>query len=442
MANVIIIGAGPSGLTAACSLVQKGHTVTILEKQSEVGGRVKTVKFHGQDVDTGPSWIHNSEHPVARLFNNTGRYEEFFRKNKQGYSLEEFKKEKKQTLKFQDHFFNIILSTDNSDLAMSEIYQLSWNGLIDELFNEQPGEHSYLGQLRDLFSMLTEDEIVLDYASPIHKEIFKQKLASMLDVDMEMDSIVAGQNYVGLGDENFLPEDNISKVTEHLLSKSMQLGVTIRTNVEVSHVSKNQVTYSRDGFPITESADKVVVAIAPNDYDKLNIELANEQSIAVKNFRPSGRAKIILKLNQTCEQVSSQSVEVDGNSLYITIKKKGDIAYILVPAEKVSENAEAFIDAVVEPALKSALNNNSLKVDAYKTYHADGNSWFSLKKGSCPVKNNMDDDSIVFLGVATGCDDAIHSVVTRAAIETGQADPDLFLENLFKASPAKSNKLM
>ena len=41
--HVIIVGAGMSGLCAAYELAQVGHTVTIIEKQSRVGGRVKTL---------------------------------------------------------------------------------------------------------------------------------------------------------------------------------------------------------------------------------------------------------------------------------------------------------------------------------------------------------------------------------------------------------------
>ncbi|XP_053376734.1 uncharacterized protein LOC123530241 [Mercenaria mercenaria] len=42
--HVIIVGAGMAGLSAAYELAQIGHTVTILEVQSRVGGRVKTIR--------------------------------------------------------------------------------------------------------------------------------------------------------------------------------------------------------------------------------------------------------------------------------------------------------------------------------------------------------------------------------------------------------------
>ena len=40
--NVIIVGAGMAGLSAAYELAQVGHNVQILEMQERVGGRVKT----------------------------------------------------------------------------------------------------------------------------------------------------------------------------------------------------------------------------------------------------------------------------------------------------------------------------------------------------------------------------------------------------------------
>lgn len=41
--EVIVVGAGMAGLSAAYELAQVGHHVTIIEKQSRVGGRVKTL---------------------------------------------------------------------------------------------------------------------------------------------------------------------------------------------------------------------------------------------------------------------------------------------------------------------------------------------------------------------------------------------------------------
>jgi 1-hydroxy-2-isopentenylcarotenoid 3,4-desaturase len=51
-----IIGAGFGGLTAACLLAKKGYDVTLIEKNSTVGGRARLFEEKGFRFDMGPSW--------------------------------------------------------------------------------------------------------------------------------------------------------------------------------------------------------------------------------------------------------------------------------------------------------------------------------------------------------------------------------------------------
>ncbi len=54
--KVHIIGSGFAGLSAACSLAQKGFEVTILEKNESAGGRASQFEAEGFTFDMGPSW--------------------------------------------------------------------------------------------------------------------------------------------------------------------------------------------------------------------------------------------------------------------------------------------------------------------------------------------------------------------------------------------------
>jgi phytoene desaturase len=54
--KIAIIGSGFSGLSAACYLAQKGHLVTIFEKNEAVGGRARMFEHDGFKYDMGPSW--------------------------------------------------------------------------------------------------------------------------------------------------------------------------------------------------------------------------------------------------------------------------------------------------------------------------------------------------------------------------------------------------
>ncbi len=54
--NIIVIGAGFSGLSAAAHLAAAGHSVTIVEKHSQSGGRARCFEQDGFRFDMGPSW--------------------------------------------------------------------------------------------------------------------------------------------------------------------------------------------------------------------------------------------------------------------------------------------------------------------------------------------------------------------------------------------------
>lgn len=56
MANIIVIGSGFAGLSAASCLAKQGHQVTVLEKHELPGGRARQFFVDGFTFDMGPSW--------------------------------------------------------------------------------------------------------------------------------------------------------------------------------------------------------------------------------------------------------------------------------------------------------------------------------------------------------------------------------------------------
>ena len=55
--DVVIVGAGASGLMAAHNLKKAGHRVAILEANDRVGGRLKRGEIAGQVIDLGGQWV-------------------------------------------------------------------------------------------------------------------------------------------------------------------------------------------------------------------------------------------------------------------------------------------------------------------------------------------------------------------------------------------------
>lgn len=65
--DVIVVGAGLAGLSAARSVAQSGRTVLVLEAGAEVGGRARTRMVGGEPADIGGEWVGNAHRAVHAL---------------------------------------------------------------------------------------------------------------------------------------------------------------------------------------------------------------------------------------------------------------------------------------------------------------------------------------------------------------------------------------
>ena len=65
--DVIIVGAGMAGLSAARELEKRGRSVALLDKGRGVGGRMANRRFEGARFDTGAQFFSVRSRPFRRL---------------------------------------------------------------------------------------------------------------------------------------------------------------------------------------------------------------------------------------------------------------------------------------------------------------------------------------------------------------------------------------
>ena len=75
--RVVIIGAGPAGLTAAWELTKRGQTATVLEADSVVGGISRTVERDGWRFDIGGHRFFTKVGEVEQVWHEILPHEDF-----------------------------------------------------------------------------------------------------------------------------------------------------------------------------------------------------------------------------------------------------------------------------------------------------------------------------------------------------------------------------
>ena len=188
MANIVVIGAGIGGMSAAARLAKAGHEVTIFENSDRSGGKCRTEWFGDYAFDTGPS-----------LLTLPAVYRDLFLKT--GKRIEHVLDIKPVDPAFNYHFSDGSsvtfpnLSNPNTYNEIEKSYGLvasnQWKELIDraERMWEVSREPFIESELNSIFSLLKGKNLLRDI-----KEIAPftslRKLSEKLKLDPHLQMIV------------------------------------------------------------------------------------------------------------------------------------------------------------------------------------------------------------------------------------------------------------
>ncbi|MFN3803270.1 protoporphyrinogen/coproporphyrinogen oxidase [Belliella pelovolcani] len=248
--NVIVIGAGISGLIAAYELERSGVKPVLLEATDKIGGRVITDETNGFLLDRGFQVLLTAYPEAKRYLDyealNLKRFTPGAIIMKPGNSFAIY-----DPLRDPAKLFGMIFSKVGSLTDKIRIYKLNKDlakKSIKEIF-ETPSK-STLNYLKDYgFS----DTIIDNFFKPFFRGIFLENELSTSSRMFQFVFKMFGEGYAAV------PEKGMGEITKQLSQKLHQ--TTIKLNSPVKSVMGQEVTLE-NGEVL--KADKVIIACRPD----------------------------------------------------------------------------------------------------------------------------------------------------------------------------------
>ncbi len=245
--NIIIIGSGFSSLSAACYLAKAGNEVTILEKNSSVGGRASLFKKDGFKFDMGPTWYWMPD--IFEKF-----FKDFDKKPSDFYDLQKlkpayqvyfdvlksiiisdniediydvFEKEEKGSSKHLMKFLNE--AKQNYDIAINKMVYKPGNSILELISKDT------ILRVNQFFKSISYD---------VRKNIKSKKLIQILEFPVlflgakpsNTPSFYNFMNHADFGLGTWHPKGGMYEVVKAFVTLAESLGVSVKTNQKVTKI--------------------------------------------------------------------------------------------------------------------------------------------------------------------------------------------------------------
>jgi putrescine oxidase len=267
--DVVIVGAGATGLTAATALVRAGKSVIVLEARDRIGGRLWTSSIDGQMFEIGGQWVSPDQTALIETLDELGL--ETYERYRDGESV--YVSRDGRARRYTGDIFPV---GETTEAEITRLIALL-DSLVAELDLEAPWAHpraaefdriTYLAWLESQSS----DTEAIDNIALYVADAMLTKPAHAFSLLQALLMAASAGSFSNLVDADFILD---KRVVGGLQQVPLLLAEQLGNDVVRLSQAVREIRWDATGVTVTSdelsvSAQHVIVAVPPNLYDRIN----------------------------------------------------------------------------------------------------------------------------------------------------------------------------
>ena len=267
--DVVIIGAGASGLTAATDLKKAGLTVAVLEARDRVGGRLWTDDIDGATLEIGGQWVSDQDALIDTLaelgLETYSRYRE---------GINVYLGEGGERRTFEGEIFPVAPTTEREIVSLID----RLDALVAEIDPDRPWDHPQAKELDEIsfrrwLETQTEDEEARRNIGMFIAGAMLTKPAHAFSALQALLMAASAGSFSHLVDADFILDKRVKGGLQQvpiLLAERLGDDVFLNAPVRTLRWSDEGVTAIADGVEVR--ARRVILAVPPVLISRISYE--------------------------------------------------------------------------------------------------------------------------------------------------------------------------